>query len=123
MGAYQVLLRTECTFLIQRGTIVDRVNRDRVTAAAGPAQLSVVQPLHRLGLLTREDVDKNTEVTTSLVDELKANRAQDDGSAEFLVEFNGPYKATWEPRRKIPEELISRYITKVHREDRDVAAR
>ena len=49
---------------------------------------------------------------TYVVDRLVTHRRTTDGTLEFLVRWYGYDEQTWDPRRNITEELVSRYFDK-----------
>ena len=46
------------------------------------------------------------------MDRLVTHKRTTDGTLEVLVRWYGYDEKTWEPRRNIPEELVSRYFDK-----------
>ena len=96
------------TFVIQRGDEVERVNSDRVSYAPPPDNVPPPEPF----AATPDDVDKNREGPTYVVDRIVAHRVADDGSLEFDVKWVDYRERTWEPRRNVPEELVSRYFAR-----------
>lgn len=71
---------------------MERDNIYRVTAAPATAQTSTEHPLHRQAPSASNLVDNNTERTTWLVEELNAQRVQDDGT-QNLSDREWPNKA------------------------------
>ena len=59
---------------------------------------------------------------TYVVDRLVTHRRTPDGTLEFLLRWYGYDEKTWEPRRNIPEELVSRYFDKRKTNDINDAA-
>jgi len=113
-----VLKNDERTFVIQRDEVVERVNSDRVTYAPSPPEAPPPEP----HAATEADLDKNVEGPTYVVDQVRAHRVARTGSLEFQIKWFGYPEPTWEPRRNVPEELVSRYFARVRREDARKAA-
>ena len=101
----------ERTILIQRNQDVERINADRITYAPPPENAPPPEAFAPIS----NDIDKNTEGPTYVVDILIEHRVTPDGTLEFHVKWYGYTEQTWEPRRNIPEELISRYFAQKRR--------
>ena len=112
IGPYRVLRKNNRTYVIDRDGATERINADRVTYAPPPENST--EP--------HEEVtgshEKNTEGPTYVVDEILDHRKDTHGSFEFHVKWYGHNETTWEPRCNIPEELVSRYFTKLARKPR-----
>ena len=94
------------TVVIQRNQDVERINGDRITYAPPPENA----PPPEVFSPTSNEVDKNTEGPTYVVDRLLEHSVTPDGPLEFHVKWYGYTEQTWKPRRNIPEELISQYF-------------
>ena len=108
LGPFRVIRKDERTYVIDRDGATERINADRVTYAPPPENA----PTKDNNATTTEHLDKNTEGPTYVVDRLVTHRRTPDGTFEFLVLWYGYDEQTWEPRRNIPEELVSRYFEK-----------
>ena len=115
LGPYRVLANDRRTFAIQRGDEVERVNSDRITYAPPPPEVPPPEPLEA----TPEDfAEKSTEGRTYIFDRIKDHRILDDGKTEFLIKWHAYKQPTWQPRRDIPEEAISQYLSRKRRKAR-----
>lgn len=99
-GPYRVLENAIRTFIIQRGADMERVNSDRVTRATAPI---AAEPVHREDAAPEELQEKNIEGRAWLVRKILGHRVASNGQLELQIDWAGPYVATWEPRRNIPE--------------------
>ena len=104
LGPFRVLKTDERTVVIQRNQDVERINADRIPYAP---PLEIAPPPEPFAP-TSNDIDKNAEGPTYVADRLLEHRVTPDGTLYFRVKWYGYTKQTWEPRRNIPEELISR---------------
>ena len=95
-------------YVIDRNGTTERINADRVTYAPPPENA----PTKDENDTTTEHLQKNTDGPTYGVDRLVTHTRTTNGTLEFLVRWYGYDERTWEPRRNIPEELISRYFDK-----------
>ena len=111
LGPFRVLRNDVRTFVIQRGDVVERVNSDRVAYAPTPANAPPPEPCDA----TEADLDKNRDGPAYVVDDLLNHRVNDDGTLDFLVKWVGYRNPTWEPRRNVSEESVSRYFARVRR--------
>ena len=114
LGPFRVIRKDERTYVIDRNGATERVNADRVTYAPPPENA----PTKDNNATTTEHLEKNTEGPTYVVDRLVTHRRTPDGTFEFLVRWYGYDEQTWEPRRNIPEELVSRYFEKRKTDDK-----
>lgn len=103
--------------MIQSGKVVERINRDRVTKVPLPTQAANLQRTDVLDARA-EDAAKHTDGETWLVANAMDHRVIPEVGVGFLVKWNEPYDPTWEPRRNIPKELISRYLMSKRRKSR-----
>ena len=111
LGPVRVLKTDEWTVLIQRNQDIERINADRITYAPPPENMP---PTESFALISN-DIGKNTEGPTYVVDRLLEHRVTPDGTMEFHVKWYGYAEQTWESRRNIPGELISRYFAQKRR--------
>ena len=114
LGPFRVLKNDGRTFAIQRNEDVERINADRITYAPPPED----EPPPEAFAPTVDDISKNTEGPTYVVDKLLKHRVTSKGTLEFHFKWYGYDEKTWEPRRNIPEELISRYFGQKRRNER-----
>lgn len=96
---------------------MERFNRDSVikspTSVKGqPTDTGTIEATH-MDLVTRR-IDGEVWILKAI----EAKRVQRTGVVEFLIRFNGPFYPSWEPREKIPKELISRYLVRRRQADR-----
>ena len=108
LGPSRVIRKDERTYAIDRNYATERINAYRVTY--GPPHVNA--PTKDENAATTEHLKKNTDGSTYAFDKLVTHRRKSDGTLEFLVCRYGYEKRTWEPRRNIPEELVSRYFDK-----------
>jgi len=101
------------TFVIQNDAVVERVNSDRVTFAPPPRDAPPPEP----HAPTEADLDKNVEGPTYVVDKVLAHRVAGTGGLEFRIKWVDYADHTWEPRRNVPQELLSRYFARARRQD------
>ena len=122
-GAFRVIKvdKDTNTVLIQRGDLVERVAMNRVVRA--PASAPVDSPDDRFQATTKDIDDKVTEGETWVMKRILDHRELDDGSLEFRVDWAGDWTPTWEPRRFLPEEAISRYLLRRKQQDLKAARR
>ena len=114
LGTYRVLANDRRTFVIQRGDEVQR-DSDRISYAPRPPEVPSPEPLEA----TPEDLaEMSTEGRTYLFDRIKDHRILDDGKTEVLIKLHGYKQPTWQPRRDIPEEAISQYLSRKRRKAR-----
>ena len=92
--------------VIQQKQDVKRINAECITYAPPPENA----PPPEAFAPTIDDIEKNTEGPTYIVDRLSEHRITSDGTLELLVKWYGYTEQTWEPRRNIPEDLISQYF-------------
>ena len=92
------------TVIIQRNQEVERINGDRITYALPPENA----PPPEAFAPTANEIDKNTEGPTYLVDRILKNRVTSDGTLELHVKWFGYTEQTSKPPQNIREELISR---------------
>ena len=111
LGPFRILKKNGRTVVIQRNEDVERINADRITYALPPQNA----PPQEAFALTGKEIEKNSEGPTYVVDNLLKLRETSDGTLEFLVKWLGYTDQTWELRRNIPEELISRYFAQHRR--------
>ena len=101
------MLKTdERTVVIQRNQDVERIKADSITCAPPPEDAPQPEAFGPIG----NDIDKNTEGPTYIVDRLVEHRVTPDGTLKFNLKWYVYTEQTWEPRRNIPEEIISRYF-------------
>ena len=112
IGTYRMLRKDDRTYVIDCDGAAERINADRVTYAPPPENSTAP---HEEATGRQE---KNTEGPTYVVDEILDHRKDTHGSLEFHVKWYGYNGTTWEPRCNIPEELVSRYFTKLARTPR-----
>ena len=115
-GPFRILevQRKGNTVVIQRGDVVERVSMNRVVRS--PSSAEVVEPEHAS---TPEDLaDKETEGEIWRFKKILDHREMADGSLQFRLELVGNYEPTWELRKNIAEEAVSRYLAKVARRNR-----
>lgn len=119
MGPYEVLYCTEIKILILLGPLVELVNSDRVTHAPAPTYDKSAEP-DGLPEATKLNMwNKDHDGPAWIVDGIVKHIVHKDVTTEFLIDFNGPCEATWEPKTNVPEELIVRYLIKAWKGDRD----
>ena len=120
-GAFRVVKvdKETNTVVIQRGDVVERVAMNRVVRA--PASAPVDDAPDALQATTKDIEEKVTEGEKWVMKGILDHRELDDGSLEFRIDWAGKWKPTWEPRQYIPEEAISRYLTKRRKKDRAAA--
>lgn len=106
-GPYRVIENAIGTFVIQIRADVERVNSHRVTRSPAPNNEN---PLHREDVAPYDLQEKNVEGRVWIIRKIVGLRVATDGQLEFQIDWNGPYAAKWEPRRKQPEELVSKYF-------------
>ena len=106
LGPFRVLKTNERTVVIERNQDVERINADRITYAPPPENAPPPEGF----ALTTDDINKNTRGPTYVVERLLEHSVKSDGTLEFLAKWYGYMEETWEPRRKIPEELVSQYF-------------
>ena len=104
------------TVVIQRGDVVERVAMNRVVRA--PASAAVDDTTDALQATPKDLADKVTEGETWVMKRILDHRELDDGTLQFRIEWAGNWKPTWEERKYIPEESISRYLAKRRKKDR-----
>ena len=112
-GPFRVLGHNSNTIVIQRGEVVERVSRDRVTlapkqATMRAARIEDAQPEHLQ--------EKRTSGRSYTFSKILGHRELQSGDLEFKISWDGNYKPTWEPRDCVPEEEISRYFARYRRE-------
>ena len=90
---------------------MELINAGRITYAPPPDNA----PPREAFASTGNDIEKNTEGPAYAVYDLLKHRVTSDGTTEFRVKWYGYTEQTWEPRRDIPEELISRYFAQQNR--------
>ena len=83
LGPFCVLKTDERTVEIQRNHDVKRINTDRITYAP-PAENG---PPPETFAPTSNDINRNTEGPTEVVDRLLEHRITSDGTLEFLVKW------------------------------------
>jgi len=110
-GPFRVLSTDSNTVVIQRGDVVERVSRNRVTFA--PAVSS--RPAQARDPSPHDFATKKRTGDTWLFNSILAHREKPDGGLEFKVDWDGDWEPTWEPRDCVPEEAISRYFTRYRR--------
>ena len=117
-GAFRVVKvdKATNTVVIQRGPVVERVAMNRVVRA--PASAPVDEAPDDMQATTKDMEDKVTEGQTWVMKRILDHRELDDGTLEFRIDWAGDWSPTWEPRRFIPEEAISRYLAKRRKADR-----
>ena len=107
-----MLRKDDRTYVIDRDGATEKINADRVTYAPPPEN----------AMATHEEVtgrhEKATEGPTYVVDEILDHRKDTHGSLELHVKWYGYNDTKLEPRCNIPEELVSRYFTKLARTPR-----
>ena len=110
-GPFRVLRVDANTVTIQRGDVVERVSRDRITLAPKQAIRGArpedPQPKHLAA--------KRTTRRSYNFSKILAHRERDNGELDFRIQWDGQYKPTWEPRDCIPEEAFSRYFARYRR--------
>ena len=114
LGPFRVLKNDGRTVVIQRNEDVERINADRITYAPLPGNAPPLEAFAPAG----NDIDKNSEGPTYVVDNLLQHRVTSDGTLEFRVQWFGYTERTLELRRNIPEEVISRYFARPRRTSR-----
>ena len=112
-GLYRVLGHDSKTIVIQRGEVVERVSRDRVTlapkqAATRAARTEDAQPKHLQA--------KRTSGRSYSFSKILGHRELQSGDLEFKISWDGNYRPTLEPRDCVSEEAISRYFARYRRE-------
>lgn len=106
-GSYKALQVSIRTVIIHRGHLVERVTIDRVTPAPAPLN----PPEENRYAKTPEDLAKKIPSGDAwLMDGILKHRRKRDQCFEFFLQWSGDHEPKWEPRMKIPEELISRYF-------------
>jgi len=107
LGPYRVLENDK-----KRSSSKERTRSNASTVAAcrtsSPENVPPPEPFAKTPL----DVEKNREGPTYIVDRLVAHHVADDGSLDFDVKLVDYHERTWEPRRNVPEELVSRYLAR-----------
>ena len=116
LGPFRVLKTDGRKVVIQRNQDVQRINADRITYAPPPENA----PPPEAFAPTSDDIHKNTEGPTYVVDRLLEHRITSDGTLEFLVKWYGYTEQMWEPRRNIPEDLISRFFAQQRRTPKEM---
>ena len=104
LGPSRVLKTDERAVVIQRNQDVERINTDRITYAPPPKNA----PPPEAFAPTSNDIDKITEGPTYAGNRLLEHRVKRDGTLEFRMKWYDYTEQIWQPRRNIPEELISR---------------
>ena len=102
------------TVTIQRGPVIERVTANRLTRA--PSSAVPAEPEHASS--SADVATKNTKGTAWVFKKILDHREDDDGSLEFLLDWDGDYEPSWQPRANVPEESVSRYLAKRARRDR-----
>ena len=106
LGPYEVLRVNERNVVIQRDDLVETVNVDRVIYTPSNEATRTRRPQDA----TPQDLaEKNLEGDTWLVEKILQHRQKND-TYEFLIKWENDDRTTWEPRRNIPEELVSHYF-------------
>ena len=107
-GAFRVIKvdKATKTVIIQRGDVIERVAMNRVVRAHASA--AVYDTPDDLQATKKEIEQKVTEGDTWVMKGILDHRELDDGTLEFRIDWAGKWKPTWEPRKYIPEEAISR---------------
>ena len=120
-GAFRVIKidKATNTVVIQRGDVVERVAMNRVVRA--PASAPVDDTPDNSQATTKDIEEKVTEGDNWVMKGILDHRELDDGTLEFRIDWAGKWKPTWEPRKYIPEEAISRYLAKRRNKDRAAA--
>ena len=112
-GRYRVLRHDNNTIVIQRGEVVERVSRDKVTLATKQATIRAA----RVGDAQSEHFTaKRTSRRSYTFSKLLDHRKLQNGDIEFKILWDGNYKPTWEPHDCVPEEAILRYFALYRRE-------
>ena len=112
LGPFKVLRLTERNVTIQRNDAVETMNIDRVVYSPPPD----VQRVHHEHDATPEDLnEKNLAGETWLVERI-LNHRKTNNKYEFLIKWENDDRTTWEPRRNVPEELVSHYFSTTNNE-------
>ena len=112
-GPFRVLGHDSNTIAIQRGEVVERISRDRVTLApkqaiTKAARIGDAQPKHLQA--------KRNSGRSYTFSKILSHRELQNGDLEFKISWYGNYKPTWEPRDCVPEEAISCYFARYRHE-------
>ena len=98
-GPFRVLGHDNNNIVIQRGEVVERVSRDRVTLA--PKQASTKAA--RMGdAQTKHLQAKRTSGRSYTFSKILGHRELQNGDLEFKISWDDNYKPTWEPRDCVP---------------------
>ena len=107
VGPYRVLANDQRTIKIDHDGFKERVSADRCVYAPPPVDAP------RTSTTTLGDpADKFTAGTPYEVDQLQDHRVVENGTAEFKVKWDYE-ELTWTARIHIPEELVSRYASRL----------
>ena len=109
VGPYRVLLNDDHTVYIDRDGLVERVSANRVVYAPPPA--NVPKSLTSPADLT----EKVTEGPKYTVERLLEHERSPNGQYRFRVKWADYETPTWEERKYIPEEVVSRYFSELRR--------
>ena len=108
VGPYRVLANDQRTITIDRDGVTERVSADRCVYAPPPVDAP------RTSKTAPGDLaDKVTAGTPYAVDRLLDYRVMENGTAEFKVKWADYKEPTWTARTYIPEELVSRYASRL----------
>ena len=118
-GAYQLLEvdKKTKTVVIQRGNVTERVSMNRVTRAPKSAPVEGPTPDQQHTATPEDLAEKNVEGESWYFKSILKHRTLDDGSLEFLLDWEG-YAPSWVARADVPEESISRYFARLANERR-----
>ena len=94
LGLFRVLKSDERTVVIQRNQDVERFNADRITYATSPENAPAPDAVAPIS----NEIDKNAEGPTYIVDRLLEHRVKPDVTLDFRVKWYGYSEQTWEPR-------------------------
>ena len=109
-GPFRVLFNDSRTILIDRDGLVERVSADRVIFSPPPADA----PPNPYAPTPAELAEKAREGPAYVVDKIVGHGEDEDGHFLFRVKWQGYRDTTWEPRKNLPEELVSLYFAKLH---------
>lgn len=110
IGLFEVLSSDVRTFVIDRDKIIERVSANFV-ALARP----VFQPVLFSATLAALAAKIQTGHTNT-VERVSEHRADRHGVLKFLVKWSAYRVFTWEPRSHKPQELVSRYLTRIQKQ-------
>ena len=117
---HRVVSASKGTVVIKRFGLIERVNRARVELAPPPenvqARMDNTDP-------TADDLAEKTTGQEWVVQRIKQHDRDFDGRLWFLVEWHGDWDDSWQPRKDLPEELISRYFDSQRKKAKRTAER